>query len=87
MYKLDGELIYKELTKQFNGAFSRLFDSEYKNLIKKLKFCKKDGKKPSYAEALLSVESLAYFQQNKLGLCRRANENNEGNVFKMRFIW
>ena len=63
VYKLDGELIYKELTKQFNGAFSRLFDSEYKNLIKKLKFCKKDGKKPSYAEALLSVESLAYYQQ------------------------
>lgn len=63
VYKLDGSLIHKELTKQFNGAFSRLFDSEYKNLIKELKLCKKDGKKPSYAEALPLVERLAYYQQ------------------------
>lgn len=63
IYKLDGEEYYKKLTKQFSGAFSRLFNAEYKQLITDLRLCKKDGKKPSYAEAIAMTERLSYYQK------------------------
>lgn len=63
VYKLDGAEYYKKLTKQFGGAFSRLFNAEYKQLVADLRLCKKDGKKPSYNEAVAMTERLAYYQQ------------------------
>lgn len=63
VYKLDGTQYYKKLTKQFNGAFSRLFSAEYKQLVSDLRLCKKNGKKPSYAEAIATAERLSYYQQ------------------------
>ena len=63
LYNLDGSALYKKLTKQFENSFSRLFDSEYRKLIVSLKLCKKDGKKPSYEEAVSSTQRLAFFQQ------------------------
>lgn len=66
VYKLDGAEYHKKLTKQFNGTFSRLFNAEYKQLITSLRLCKKDGKKPSYNEAVTLTESLAYYQKRNL---------------------
>ena len=66
VYKLDGAEYHKKLTKQFNGTFSRLFNAEYKQLITSLRLCKKDGKKPSYNEAVTLTESLAYYQKKNL---------------------
>lgn len=66
VYKLDGAAYHKKLTKQFSGAFSRLFNAEYKQLIIDLRLCKKDGKKPSYNEAVTMTERLAYYQQKNL---------------------
>lgn len=63
VYKLDGETYHKKLTKQFGGTFSRFFNAEYKQLITDLRLCKKDGKKPSYTEAVTMTERLAYYQQ------------------------
>ena len=63
IYKLDGAAYHKKLTKQFSGTFSRLFNSEYKQLVTALCLCKKDGKKPSYSEAVAMTERLAYYQQ------------------------
>jgi len=63
IYKLDGASYHKKLTKQFNGTFSRLLNSEYKQLISDLRLCKKDGKKPSYDEAVALTERLAYYHQ------------------------
>ena len=63
IYKLDGSSYYKKLTRQFNGTFSRLFNAEYKQLISDLHLCKKDGKKPSYSEAVAITDRLAYYQQ------------------------
>ena len=63
IYKLDGAAYHKKLTKQFSGAFSRLFNAEYKQLITDLRLCKKDGKKLSYSEAVAMTERLAYYQQ------------------------
>lgn len=66
VYRLDGTMCYKKLTKQFNGTFSRLFSAEYKQLINDLRLCKKDGKKLSYNEAVMMAERLAYYQQKSI---------------------
>lgn len=66
IYELDGKEYHKKLIKQFSGSISRLFDSEYKQIITDLRLCKKDGKKPSYNEAVIMTEKLAYYQQKKL---------------------
>lgn len=63
VYKLDGAEYHKRLIKQHSGMFSRLFNTEYKQLITELRLCKKDGKKFSYSEAVTMTERLAYFQQ------------------------
>ena len=66
IYKLDGAAYHKKLTKQFSGTFSRLFNAEYKQLVTDLRLCKKDGKKPSYSEAVTMTERLAYYQQKSM---------------------
>ena len=66
IYKLDGAGYHKKLTKQFSGIFSRLFNAEYKQLITNLRLCKKDGKKPSYNEAVTMTEKLSDYQQKNL---------------------
>lgn len=66
VYKLDGAEYHKKLTKQFGGTFSRLFNTEYKQLVTDLRLCKKDGKKPSYTEAVTMTERLAYYQKKRI---------------------
>lgn len=63
VYKLDGAAYLKKLTKLFGGLFSRLFNSEYRQIVSELRLCKKDGKKPSYREAVAAMEQLADYQQ------------------------
>ena len=63
IYKIDGITCHKKLTKQFAGTFSRLFNAEYKKIIAELRLCKKDGKKPSYSEAVNLLKQLADFQE------------------------
>ncbi|MCQ2287169.1 MAG: DUF4011 domain-containing protein, partial [Bacteroidales bacterium] len=63
IYKIDGTSYHKKLTKQFGGVFSRLFNSEYNQLVSDLRLCKKDGKKLSYSEAVAMTERLAFYQQ------------------------
>lgn len=58
VYKLDGSSLYKKLTKQFNGFFSRLFNGEYKRIINELKLCGKDGKKLKYKAAVSITDTL-----------------------------
>ncbi len=61
--KLDGAALYKTLTRNFSGAFSRLFNSEYKGIIKQLKLCRKNGKKPKYAAAVEDMDVLRSYQE------------------------
>lgn len=63
IYKIDGVAHYKKLTKQFAGAFSRLFNSEYNQLISDLRLCKLDGKKPTYTEAVALALQLSDYQK------------------------
>lgn len=62
IYKIDGAEYHKRLTKEFNGIFSRLFNSEYRKLVRDLQLCRKDGKKISYTEAVHMMEQLADYQ-------------------------
>lgn len=64
LYKLDGQVLYKKLTKQYRGLFSRLFSGEYKHIINDIKICKKDGKKIKYAEAVTAIDTLCKYQKS-----------------------
>ncbi|MDE6284758.1 MAG: DUF4011 domain-containing protein, partial [Bacilli bacterium] len=64
LYKLDGQSLYKKLTKQYGSRFSRLFSREYKHIINDIKNCKTDGKKIKYAEAVTSLEALCQYQKS-----------------------
>lgn len=63
VYKIDGDGYYRKLTKQFNSLFSRLFNAEYKQIVGDIRLCKKDGKKPTYDEAVAMMERLSFYQQ------------------------
>lgn len=63
IYQIDGAETNKQLVRQFGGAFSRLFNQEYKKLISAIRLCKKDGKKPSYEDAVSLTEKLSLYQQ------------------------
>lgn len=73
IYKLDGQSLYKKLTKQYNRFFSRIFSSEYRHIAKELKHCKTDGKKVKYEVAVSTMNTLAIYQKE----LRRFNETNE----------
>lgn len=70
LYKLDGQVLYKKLTKQYRGWLSRLFSGEYKHIVNYIKICKKDGKKIKYTEAVTAIDTLCKYQ-------KRLNEFNE----------
>ncbi len=65
VYKQDGSLLYKKLTKQFRRWFSRLFNKEYHRIVNELKLCRKDGKKPKYASIVATSEMLKNYQQQE----------------------
>ncbi|MCD7841752.1 MAG: DUF4011 domain-containing protein, partial [Lachnospiraceae bacterium] len=63
IYKLDGAAYYKKLTKRYGGRFSGLFHSEYRQLIRDIRACKKNGKRVSYKEVVALTERLARYQE------------------------
>ncbi len=58
VYSLDGQTLYKKLTKQYRGWFARLFGKEYRQIINDLRLCRKNGKKPKYSAAVYATELL-----------------------------
>lgn len=65
IYKIDGADCYKRLSRQFSGGFSRLFAKEYKEIINSLRLSRKNGKKPSYEEALKYTRSLSEYRKKR----------------------
>ena len=61
-YEIDGQDYYNKMTKLYSGFFSRLFSSEYKNMIGSIKFVSKTGKKPKYQIAQQSMKFLKEYQ-------------------------
>lgn len=84
IFKIDGCLYNKKLTKLLSGFFSRIFSSDYKRLINDLRLCKKDGKKPHYKEAVALTEELANYQQNMRAFAGTENRFREflGRAYK-----
>ena len=62
VYKLDARAFHKRLTRQYNGFFSRLFNKDYRAIINELRLCKKDGKKPTYEEAVSLTSDVGNYQ-------------------------
>lgn len=67
--RLNGEESNKKLVRQFSGVFSRMFNSEYKKIITDLRLCRKNGKKPSYNEAIAMTERLSNYQSKSREFC------------------
>ena len=64
IYKIEGTIIYKKLTRLFPKIMSRIFSSEYKHIIKSLKLChKKRGRKLKYEIVVEDVEALSIYQE------------------------
>ncbi len=63
IYNIDCSNYYNRLTKKFNSIFSRLFNKEYKNIMRNLHDCRKDGKPLSYGEAVTFTKNLFFYQQ------------------------
>lgn len=62
LYRLDGRVLHKKLVKEYDGFFARLFSKEYREIIRSVRLCKNDGKKPKYGEALRIVSELRDYQ-------------------------
>lgn len=65
IYELNGGEIYRKLTKQFGGFFSRMFSREYRRIKTDIRLCKSNGKKPKYKDAVLAMDNLRVYQQKK----------------------
>lgn len=62
LYQMGGKHLFKVLTKQYQSFFARFFAKEYRTIIKDLRLTKKDGKKPSYQEAVNLFDKLQKYQ-------------------------
>ena len=62
IYEIDGQDYYNKMTNLYSGFFSRLFSSEYKNMIGRVKFVSKTGEKPKYQTAQQSMKFLKEYQ-------------------------
>lgn len=83
IYKLEGLPIYKKLNNIYNSFFSRIFSGEYKNIIKELKLCKKEGKKINYNVAISYMKNLIIYQQkiNEFNDWEEKIKNKIGSVY------
>lgn len=65
IYNLDGNRYHEKLTRQFGEKpwWLRWFSSEYRQLITKLRTCKKNGKRIPYDEAVKTMEYLKRYQE------------------------
>lgn len=63
IYELDGKDLYKRLTGEFSGIFSRAFSKEYRALVAQIRLYKKDGKGVRYSNSLSVARCLLEYQQ------------------------
>ena len=65
LYKMDAADAYKRLTRVYTSWFGRLFNGEYRQLITDIKLNAKNGKKPSYQEAIDLTNNLSIYQEKQ----------------------
>ncbi|WP_143065812.1 DUF4011 domain-containing protein [Lachnobacterium bovis] len=83
IFEIDYELVYKKLTREFNTFLSRTVSSDYKKIVKLLKFNSRSGKKPSYIECLSIVEDIVkyYAKLNKFEELEEKVKPSLGNEY------
>ena len=64
IYKINGVEANKRLTREFTGVFARLFNSDYKKIVSDIRINNKNGKKPTYNDAISFTAQLAQCQQS-----------------------
>ena len=62
IFRIDGETWHEKLTQQFSAGPSRLLSSEYKQMMKELRQCRRDWEKPSYETAVKWTKQLMQYQ-------------------------
>ncbi len=62
IYKLDARTMHKQLTRMYSGFFARLFSKDYREILRSIRFCKKDGKRPRYVEAVQLTAEVGEYQ-------------------------
>ena len=62
IFRINGSETHEKLVKLYSGTFSRLFNSEYKQIITELRMASKNGIKYSYEEAVAITQKLAQYQ-------------------------
>lgn len=62
IYRLNGALLHQRLTEKYRSALSRAFSKEYKQIIRDIKFCKKDNRL-SRKKAIATADVLRQYQQ------------------------
>ena len=62
IYKLDARTMHKHLTRMYSGFFARLFSRDYREVLRNIRFCKKDGKRVRYAEAVQTTSEVGEYQ-------------------------
>lgn len=77
IYELDGKDSRLRLVRLYSGFFTRLFNSEYKSLSKKLRLYKRDGQKLSYQDEIDAMEKLECFQENAAAFDARVESMGE----------
>lgn len=63
IYRLDADDAYKKLTRVYTNCIGRFFNSEYRKLIADIKLNSKNGKKPSYQEAVDLINNLNIYHE------------------------
>lgn len=83
IYELNGQDCNKKLTTLFVGGLKRAFSGEYKRIVKEIKKCKKDGKKPKYDDAVMITEALSIYQSKNLHFTVHEKQTSDyfGNAY------
>ena len=65
IYKMDAADAHKRLTRVYTSGLGRLFNAEYRRLISNIKLNARNGKRPSYQEAIDLTNNLSIYQEKQ----------------------
>ena len=74
VFSLDCENMYRLLTRSYTSFFSRAFNAEYRNIIRSLRYYRKNGKKVSYKEAVSFTKDLYSYKEKTAEFDKKCDE-------------
>jgi len=64
IYRLNGSINYKKLTKIYDKLFARIFSGDYVNILNDIRVSLKQDSKVDYNSAVLTMKILSEYQEN-----------------------